>query len=249
MREVAQASFVSGSLTGPFCSSFLVHGQKQMQDLRLASFGAGDACSLIDTKVKRVSHLRHGKRSSLVPVWGPRGAVTELKPLLTLHPRSSGQITWTVKVTRLWPARRLPRARNTGLWTTFQTPGRLQRHLTLNLKDTIPFYFEIKLQIPFRDRKWLIRLWSSTQKITNIWAVLYSFKTISYLYILRKVWSPLISEETESLTNLVKFHRQNKIKEATSQKMEKNHNFFQVKNSAKIIFWMQEMRTKVLWQM
>lgn len=68
MHEVAQASFVSGSPTSPSYSSFLVHGQKQMTDLRLASFGASEAFSLIDTKFKQLSHLRHVKRSSLVPV-------------------------------------------------------------------------------------------------------------------------------------------------------------------------------------
>lgn len=42
MHETTQASFVSGSSTSPFFSSFLVQGQKQMKDLRLASFGTND---------------------------------------------------------------------------------------------------------------------------------------------------------------------------------------------------------------
>lgn len=50
MHETTQASFVSGSPTGPFFSSFLVQGQKQMKDLRLASFGVSDASFFIYSK-------------------------------------------------------------------------------------------------------------------------------------------------------------------------------------------------------
>ena len=50
MHETTQASFVSGSPTSPFFSSFLVQGQKQMKDLRLASFGVSDASFFIYSK-------------------------------------------------------------------------------------------------------------------------------------------------------------------------------------------------------
>lgn len=62
MHETTQASFVSGSSTYPFFSSFLIQGQTQMKDLRLASFWANvTSCFIYSKFVERASHLQYMK--------------------------------------------------------------------------------------------------------------------------------------------------------------------------------------------
>ena len=132
----------------------------------------------------------------------------------------AGKFMWMVTVTHTcvqWGGSHGQTCRDAGLWTAGQTQVSLQCCLNPILKETAPFQFEKKLQIPLQDRKWLIWFWSSTQKIANICVVHYSLKTISYLSIMRKMLLPL-SKETESLISLIKFHRQNKIKSCHPKK-------------------------------
>lgn len=144
-----------------------------------------------------------------------REAVAGLEPLVMSQASSCG---WSITHTCVqWGGGHGQTCRDAGLWITGQTQVSLQCCLNLILKETVPFHFETKLQIPLQDRRWLIWFWSSTQKIANICGVHYSLKTISYLLIMRKMLLPL-SKETESLISLIKFHRQNKIKSCHKKK-------------------------------